>query len=42
MKVFYKYLQNEYFYGWFVEENRRRLREEFEFELEDIGEIIFK
>lgn len=38
MKALYKYPQNEYPYSWLVNENRRRSRQEPEFELEDTGE----
>lgn len=37
MKALYKYPQNEYPYSWLVNENRRRSRQEPEFELEDTG-----
>src|SRR5215469_6601086 len=37
MKYLYKYPQPEFPYGWLVEENRRRSRNEFEFELIDTG-----
>jgi len=37
MKYLYKYPQSEFPYGWLVEENRRRSRNEFEFELMDTG-----
>ena len=40
MKALYKYPQNEYPYGWLVDENRRRSRQEPEFELCDTGEKI--
>ena len=40
MKALYKYPQNEYPYGWLVDENRRRSRQEPEFELSDTGEKI--
>ena len=39
MKALYKYPQNEYPYGWLVNENRNRSRQEPEFELPDTGEI---
>ena len=38
MKALYKYPQNEYPYSWLVDENRRRSRQEPEFELCDTGE----
>ena len=37
MKFLYKYPQNEFPYAWLVEENRRRDRRAFEFELIDTG-----
>jgi len=37
MKFLYKYPQSEFPYAWLVEENRRRGRNEFEFELMDTG-----
>ena len=37
MKYLYKYPQAAFPYGWLVEENRRRSRNEFEFELMDTG-----
>ena len=37
MKYLYKYPQSEFPYRWLVEENRRRSRNEFEFELMDTG-----
>src|SRR6516165_1237381 len=37
MKFLYKYPQAAYPYAWLVEENRRRARNEFEFELMDTG-----
>ncbi len=40
MKYLYRYPQREFPYAWLVEENRRRRRTEFEFELVDTG--IFK
>ena len=40
MKALYKYPQNEYPYSWLVDENRRRSRQEAEFELCDTGEKI--
>ena len=40
MKALYKYPQNEYPYSWLVDENRRRSRQEPEFELCDTGEKI--
>ena len=40
MKALYKYPQNEYPYSWLVDENRRRSRQEPEFELCDSGEKI--
>ena len=40
MKALYKYPQNEYPYSWLVDENRRRSRQEPEFELCDAGEKI--
>ena len=40
MKALYKYPQNEYPYVWLVEENRRRSRQDPEFELCDTGRRI--
>lgn len=40
MKGLYKYTQNEYPYAWLVEENRRRGKDQPEFELLDTG--VFK
>src|SRR6266498_2054027 len=37
MKMLYKYPQNEFPYAWLVEENRRRSKQELEFELIDTG-----
>ena len=37
MKALYKYPQNEYPYSWLVDENRRRSRQDPEFELCDTG-----
>ena len=37
MKYLYKYPQSEFPYAWLVEENRRRSRNDFEFELLDTG-----
>jgi len=37
MKFLYKYPQSEFPYAWLVEENKRRGRNEFEFELMDTG-----
>jgi hypothetical protein len=37
LKMLYKYPQREFPYGWLVEENRRRTREQPEFELLDTG-----
>ena len=37
MKALYKYPQNEYPYSWLVDENRRRSRQDREFELCDTG-----
>src|SRR5438105_2446713 len=37
LKALYKYPQAEYPYAWLVEENRRRSRNDFEFELMDTG-----
>ena len=37
MKALYKYPQQPFPYAWLVEENRRRGREQTEFELEDTG-----
>ncbi len=37
MKYLYRYPQQEFPYAWLVEENRRRSRNEFEFELVDTG-----
>jgi hypothetical protein len=37
MKYLYKYPQSEFPYAWLVEENRRRGRSEYEFELLDTG-----
>jgi hypothetical protein len=37
MKALYKYPQNEFPYNWLVEENRRRSRQDDEFELLDTG-----
>lgn len=37
MKMLYKYPQNEYPYGWLVDENRRRSKTQPEFELIDTG-----
>ena len=40
MKALYKYPQNEYPYSWLVDENRKRSRQEPEFELCDTGRRI--
>ena len=40
MKALYKYPQNEYPYSWLVDENRRRSRQDPEFELCDTGRGI--
>ena len=40
MKALYKYPQNEYPYSWLVNENRRRSRQDPEFELCDTGRRI--
>jgi len=37
MKTLYKYPQQEYPYAWLVDENKRRSRNEREFELIDTG-----
>src|SRR6266542_614763 len=37
MKMLYKYPQNEFPYAWLLEENRRRGKQELEFELIDTG-----
>src|SRR5271167_3742594 len=37
MKYLYRYPQQEFPYAWLVEENKRRSRREFEFELVDTG-----
>jgi hypothetical protein len=37
MKYLYRYPQREFPYSWLVEENRRRSRKDFEFELADTG-----
>src|SRR5438105_11841115 len=37
MKALYKYPQAAYPYSWLLEENRRRTRQDFEFELMDTG-----